>query len=144
MSNFKKNGFTLIELMVAIAIIGIIASVAYPSYVDSVRKTKRSDARVTLTQMAATQERLFTENNSYSNNLSDLGGATSQDGYYNISIANTGCSQAVGGKTLYSCFEITATATGTQSDDADCKTFTLDHLGVEASENDGGTASDCW
>lgn len=141
----KSKGFTLIELMITIAIIGIIGAVAYPSYVDSVRKTKRSDARITLTEMAATQERLFTENNSYTNAVSDLGGSSSNDSYYAITVANTGCTQTVNSKALYSCFALTATAVGDQLKDTDCKSFTLNHLGQETAKNSSNAANtDCW
>lgn len=144
MSLSNTKGFTLMELMIAVAIIGIIASVGYPSYLDSVQKTKRSDARITLTEMAAAQERLFTENNSYTNAVADIGGATSHDDYYSIAVTNDSCSQTVGGKTLYSCFELIATAKGTQLQDDDCQKFTLNNLGVETSKDSSDADADCW
>jgi len=62
----KQNaGFTLLELLITLVIIGILASIAYPSYIDNVRKTKRSYAQSGLMELASFLERRFTENNSY-------------------------------------------------------------------------------
>ena len=57
----QTRGFTLIELMIAVAILGIIAAIAYPSYLDQVRKSKRSDAQSALLQAANRQERFLNE-----------------------------------------------------------------------------------
>lgn len=67
----KNNGFTLIELMIVVLIAGILASVAYPSYINSVKKSRRSDATGALLGFANAMERRFTETNSYC----DAGGA---------------------------------------------------------------------
>ena len=61
----RQRGFTLIELMVTVAIIGILAAIAYPSYLDSVRKSRRTDAKNALTQAMANMERYYTEHNTY-------------------------------------------------------------------------------
>jgi len=61
----KTNGFTLIELMVVVSIIGILASIAYPSYITSVTKSRRSDAMGALLGFANAMERQFTQTNSY-------------------------------------------------------------------------------
>jgi type IV pilus assembly protein PilE len=69
--SLQKNGFTLIELMITVAIVGILAGIAYPSYVNNVKKSRRSDATVALLGLANAMERHYTETNSYC----DAGGA---------------------------------------------------------------------
>lgn len=62
---YNKNGFTLIELMVVVAIIGILTAIAYPSYQESMRKSRRADAEGALLSLANGMERFFTATNSY-------------------------------------------------------------------------------
>jgi type IV pilus assembly protein PilE len=61
----RNSGFTLVELMIVVAIIGILAAVAYPSYVESVRKSKRAEARASLMNLLQQQERYMTQNSTY-------------------------------------------------------------------------------
>ncbi len=67
----SQHAFTLIELLIVVAIIGILASVAYPGYQDYVTRSRRADAQGALENFANTMERYFTENNDYC----DAGGA---------------------------------------------------------------------
>jgi type IV pilus assembly protein PilE len=60
-----KRGFTLIELMITVAVIAILAAVAFPSYQDSLRKSRRTDAKNALTQATANMERYYAEKNTY-------------------------------------------------------------------------------
>lgn len=62
----KENGFTLIELMIVVAIVGILAAVAYPSYTGQMAKGRRSDARVQLVSAQQWMERFYSESYSYS------------------------------------------------------------------------------
>ena len=141
-----NHGFTLLELMVTVAIVGILASIAYPSYTESVRKTHRADGRIALTEAAARQERLYSETNSYVRN-SDLNklvtnsdGKSSPESYYTlvVSIPSLPSTCTVG--TVYKCFSITATAVAPQDKDTACATLTLDYLGNRTSTGGG----DCW
>jgi type IV pilus assembly protein PilE len=136
----SHKGFSLIELMIVVAIVGLLAAVAYPAYQDNARKSRRSDAMIALTRAAALQEKMYMDNNSYTNSINDIGGASSPDGHYTIALTNPGCSSTVGGVTYYSCFTLTATAVGAQVGDTDCATFTLTNTGQQGSTG-GGT---CW
>jgi type IV pilus assembly protein PilE len=68
-----SRGFTLIELMITVAIVAILSAIAYPAYQDSVRKGKRAEGRTALTDMMQQQERYFTQTGTY---LSFAAGAT--------------------------------------------------------------------
>jgi type IV pilus assembly protein PilE len=72
----STNGFTLIELMIVVAIIGLLAAVAIPSYQDSIRKGKRAEGRTALTELLQQQERFATQRNTYA---SFAAGATTGD-----------------------------------------------------------------
>ncbi|SEA47843.1 type IV pilin protein [Microbulbifer marinus] len=61
----KQRGFTLIELMIVVAIVAILAAVAWPSYQNQVRSTNRADAQGALLGLAQAMERHFTENGTY-------------------------------------------------------------------------------
>ena len=65
MKNTANHGFTLIELMIVVSIIGILASIAYPSYRDSVLKSRRAEARTAIAELMQQQERYMTQNNTY-------------------------------------------------------------------------------
>ena len=69
----EDKGFTLIELMIVVAVVGILAAIAYPSYLDSVRKSRRADAQAALTELAQKQEALYARTASYSADMTDLG-----------------------------------------------------------------------
>ncbi|MEY6434224.1 type IV pilin protein [Thioalkalicoccus limnaeus] len=61
----RSRGFTLLELMIVVAIVGILAAIAYPSYQDHIRKARRADAQAALLELAQFMERHYTLNNSY-------------------------------------------------------------------------------
>ena len=128
----NQRGITLIELMVAVVIVGILAMIAYPSYQEHTRKSRRADAKATLTDLAARQEQYFNDHKTYTNNVSQLkAGATSREGYYAITIP-------VATATNY---ELVATATGVQAGDTKCATFKLAASGAKSSTPSGNS---CW
>lgn len=117
----KSAGFTLIELMIAVAILGILATVAFPSYQDHVRKSKRSDGQAALMDIMAKQERYYTDHNTYTSDLTDIGyGAAANvdttEGYYKVKAESCGSG-------LTACVKLTATAQGDQANDGN---LTLD------------------
>ncbi len=129
------RGFTLTEVMIVVAILGIIAAVAMPSYNESVERSRRSDARASLSEAVAMQERVYAETGSYTDDVSRLvvnAPDLSREGYYEISVDVSACTN--------NCYALTATATGSQVNDASCQTFTVNHLGQKSSLPD----SDCW
>lgn len=139
-SRFKNlgryaNGFTLIELIVVVAMVGILAAVAYPSYMGSVTRARRADATTTLLQDAQILERCYSQSFSYTTTC--LSGGTSPAGYYTISVQYAAAAP-------FNTYTLTATPVsgGAQSGDAACTTFTLDNRGVQGSTGTGG--SKCW
>jgi type IV pilus assembly protein PilE len=133
-SRHSVTGFSLIELMVVVAIVGILASIAYPAYQDSIQKSRRSDAKIALVQAAASEERWFSSNNAYTSNATNIGGALSPEGYYNVAV--------VAATLTYS---ITATAGTEQAADTNCNTFTITQTGAKTSKDDGAVVSTgCW
>ena len=82
----KQNGFTLIELMIVVAIIGILASIAYPSYQRYMLESRRSDAHIALLSMADAQERFFLQNNFYTTDVTQVGNAASLEGFYTLAV----------------------------------------------------------
>lgn len=111
--NAKKlqSGFTLIELIIVVTLIGILAMIAIPAYNDSVTKARRSDGQSALMEAMVRQERFFTENNTYTTNLADLPlGTSSPEGHYTISAASCGVGIA-------SCVILTATPGAAQAHD---------------------------
>lgn len=133
------RGFTLIELMVVVLIVGLLAALAYPSYRDYVRRSNRAVGQAMLSDAAARQERFFSDNNTYTADMTDLGYAAnpaiSEGNLYSVSSAAGACGD------IASCFTLTAApvATGPQADDAHCASMTLASTGAK-----GGTSADCW
>jgi len=142
--SFKKvKGFTLIEILITIAIVGILASLAYSSYESSVQKSRRTDAKESLTRISAQQEKHILKFRQYSNNINDVGAATSPEGYYGITVAHSlNGSACADGR----CYTVTATAQGAQANDTTCAVFTMDSLGRKRAQDNASTdTSDiCW
>jgi len=138
------RGFTLIELMLVVVIIGILAMFAYPAYTRWVVETRRSDAHIALSQLANELEKFYSECGVYTANIAasprscDLGGALARSNlspreYYDLSVALTG------GGTGYT---ITATPREAQAADTDCTSLTLSNTGATGAT--GANAARCW
>jgi len=88
MSTMRTNGFTLVELVIALVIIGILAAIAIPSYESYVRKGRRVDAKNALSALQLAQEKYRGNNPTYSTNPTALGlSTTSPQGYYSVTIS---------------------------------------------------------
>lgn len=81
----SMRGFTLIELMIAVVIIGILSAIAYPSYTNYVRKARRAEAKSMLQEIQLIQEKYRANNNTYGT-LSDLGWTKTLT-YYDLTIS---------------------------------------------------------
>ena len=150
MNKIRRNqGFSLIEIMIVVAILGIVAAIAVPSYMDYVQKGKRADAKVELLRLAQMQESYFVQNMSYASTLAQLGlvgTVTSEQGEYVItlppaSLTPNGC----GGTSANACtgFSLNAAPQGSQIADTGCGAFTLSNTGARTVSG-YHTAQECW
>jgi type IV pilus assembly protein PilE len=153
-SSPSSKGFTLIELVVAMVIVGILAAIAIPAYSNYAMKAHRTDAKTALLDMASLEERFFSTNNYYSQTPTDLGyTATSLpfpvgSGYYNITTLSAVAATAPSGTTngTPATYQIVATAVGNQATgDPSCATFTINSNGQQSATGTDPQASiDCW
>jgi type IV pilus assembly protein PilE len=126
------RGFTLIELMITVSIMGILAAVAYPSYNDFVVRSNRAEAPRELVRLANLQEQLFVDSRAYTAVVGELVGGTdavykTPSGYYKISAT-----------VVNSTFTLTAKAQGTQAtNDAAC-------IKIEITDTGKKTPIACW
>ena len=134
-SNKMTKGFTLTELIITIAVLGIIAAVAIPSYDSYKRKGYRMDAISYLTAAAAFEEEWMSENSSYTSNKANIGGDDTQEDHYTITVTADATS-----------FTITATPKGAQTSDKDCAEYSIDHIGRKLAEKDDASdnSTKCW
>jgi type IV pilus assembly protein PilE len=112
----KARGFTLLELMITVGIIGILAALAYPQYTSRVIATRRGDGAGTLMRVMQSQERFFINNLTYTTDLTNIGysaasAADSPEGFYKITA--TACVSS----TIAQCVQLTAVPQGSQAGD---------------------------
>ena len=136
----SNGGFTLIELMIAVVIVAILASIAVPSYRNYVLRSHRVEATAALLKVAAAQEKFYLQNNTYTENVGDVAGLgfstddvtdnfPTENGWYKITVTDADNES----------FTLTAEAQGDQVNDSDCSEFTLESSGAKSA-----TGESCW
>jgi type IV pilus assembly protein PilE len=134
-----RNGFSLLELMIVVAIIGIIAAIAIPSYTSYVRQANRTDATRSITLDAQALERCYSQTFAYTGcATAPAGTAASSQGYYSVVIAVTATPAT---------YTITATpVSATQLGDTACQVFTMNSAGTQGAADGGGAnnTKTCW
>lgn len=130
----KKYGFSLIELMIVLAIIGILACIVYPAYKTHIVRTRRTDAIVALNDLAARMEQYYDEHNSYKGAMIKNLGINDNSYYYKLRINSTD-------DTTY---ELEAVPISIQAkNDAKCGILILNQLG-EKNISGTGAIENCW
>ena len=143
----RQRGMNLIELMVVVAIVGILGALAYPSYVQHIVDTKRTSAKNILMQVADRQQQFFMDNKTYAADLTNLGWGANP-----LVVGDDGRELAAGdGNSVYSVslanvavttFTATAAPLNGQLDrDAECGSMTLNQSGTQGRS---GAGTDCW
>jgi len=125
----SSKGFSLIELMIVVAIIGIVSAIGYPSYLDYIKKTRRADGHLALMNASQSLERCKATNFSFTNCTLPEDLTESDEGDYAISLEVTATT-----------YIITATAQNKQANDDKCPTMILNDKGQQTFTGDGP----CW
>ncbi len=127
-----QHGFTLVELLIVVTIVGILAMVAIPGFQDSMRKSRRSDGRIALLETAQRLERCYTQFGVYDDDDCDIASpADSPDGFYSVTVVRDP-----------STFTLSAAPQGPQASDSACGTLSLDQLGERSASGDD--TGHCW
>ncbi|MFZ5483229.1 MAG: type IV pilin protein [Pseudomonadota bacterium] len=142
--NTKAHGFTLIELMIAVAVIGLLAAIAIPSYQNSLRRAARADLKSIMMESAGILERNYTRNGCYHRNDADCGNAATNVVVPFAASPRSGAAKYNIAFTVLTAqtYTLTATPTGSQTGDA-CGNYTLDHTGQRGVSGGLGVA-ECW
>lgn len=146
-STRSQHGFSLLELMVTVAIIAILAAVVYPSYMDSVRKARRAEGKAALMRTMQVEERFYTANNVYidsgdsrftaANGFKTFSGDNAANSAYAISatLSTSACGMTTASD---QCVILSVTAVQT---DPKCQVMTLNNVGIKTSSP---STTECW
>jgi type IV pilus assembly protein PilE len=148
----KARGFSLIELMITVAVVAILAAIAVPSYQTYVLRSHRTDAKSALLDLASLEERFFSTNNSYTDIPNNLGypGAVAGvpfpvglNGYYQVTVSQFPAAPPTAGNNgTPATYSIIAQAIGTQIQDTQCLQFTINSAGQQTATPDPQV--NCW
>ena len=159
------SGFTLVELLIVVTLVGILAAVALPSYRNHVLRTHRTVAKTALVDLASRQESFYVDRKAYSSALSDFGlqtyvsrdnstsASSSSESVYKISIASLSLSACPAPSATVTAitstealsgvgYTLVAQPVGSQTSDSSCGSICLRSTGVKLSS--AGTAATCW
>lgn len=151
----RQQGFTLVELMIVVAIIAILSTIAIPAYDQYITKIRRADGKVALMKLAQLQEAYFSNNNKYAVTLTELL-ASSTEGFSSITGTTAQSPQnyytltLTPGATATRSFTLTAAPYGDmitreEKMSVSCKGLTLDSTGQRGISSGGtGSIQDCW
>ncbi|PJI95764.1 type IV pilus assembly protein PilE [Acidovorax sp. 69] len=133
----RNKGFTLIELMITVAVIGILAAIAYPSYQDQVRKSRRAEAQSVLMNIGTRQQQMLLDTRSYAATAASLSVTVPPQvtAYYAVSVSAPASTPPT--------FTATATPQGDQTKDK-CGTLGVDNTGTKTALKSGSTQTGCW
>jgi len=147
--SFLIRGYTLTELMITVAVLAIIVSIAVPAYTSQMQKSRRADARNALLDIAGREERYLSIANSYSALTTDVGysGAWPQNvfnNYYQVTVTVPDPNFVAAGGVGPS-YSLLATPIGVQANDLTCGAFTLNQVGVQGVTGTAtATPATCW
>ncbi|MEY2855114.1 MAG: hypothetical protein RL030_2246 [Pseudomonadota bacterium] len=133
----RQRGVTLMELMTVVGVIGILSAIAYPAYVEQARRGKRASAKAMLTEVLQNEERFYSENNTFTITMADMGYGggpyTSENGTHTITLA-AGPSGSIATSVSISAAPVAG--------DAKCGTMTL--TSTQARSASGSEPAICW
>lgn len=137
----KQQGFTLVEVLIAMTILAILTAIAFPAYLENVRKGKRMEGQSMLLEAASKQQRFFSDNLAYAPDMGTLGyglagnnAVLTETGAYSVSVSAIAADN--------SSYTLTATGLNDQANDG-CGNLSLTSTGVKG-ETGTLTVQDCW
>lgn len=135
----RQNGFSLIEFILVALTVGLLVAIIFKNYAEAVLQERRTIAQQTLYTVVGLQERWFVRMYEYAKTIEQVGGPDSAGDFYALQVTQDPCGDS-------SCYTITATALGEQTDDRECEKMSIDNLGVRraVSRDNRDTTTTCW